>query len=273
MRVAVWKGKNQMPARISIVLVLALVTLVIFNNVAKEWTDRSNEMIAAREPIIVEFPLRGEWLSPNTPGTKIPSHGTDQLGTRYAYDFIQVDWERKGWPAYRVSLLQYLLFGVPLSEYYSWGQEVYAPCDGIVVQAEDGYEERERTNLLSDLSSAYKNAHYFDPSRDDVRSVAGNYIIMECGDNVYAALVHLQTGSIQVTVGQSVKKGEAIARVGNSGNSLAPHLHFQLMDSSDIATANGLPCAFEQYEVFQDGEWQQVVHGIPTDKDRIRFGS
>lgn len=99
-------------------------------------------MIEAQEPINVGFPLRGEWLSPNTPGTKIPSHGTDQLGTRYAYDFIQVDWERKGWPAYRGSLLQYLLFGIPINEYYCWGQEVCAPCDGIIVQAEDGYKER-----------------------------------------------------------------------------------------------------------------------------------
>lgn len=228
-------------------------------------------MIETREPVIVAFPLRGEWLSPNTPGTKIPSHGTNQLGTRYAYDFIQVDWDRKGWPAYRVSLPHYLLFGVPLNEYYCWGQEVYAPCNGIVIQAKDGYEEQARTNLLSDMSNAYKNAHYFNPEKDDVQSVAGNYIIIECGDNVYAALVHLQTGSIQVSVGQSVKKGEVIGRVGHSGNSFAPHLHFQLMDSSDIATANGLPCAFEQYEVFQDGAWKIVVNGIPTHKDRIKF--
>lgn len=165
------------------------------------------------------FPLRGEWLYPNTPGTKIPSHGTNQLGTRYAYDFIQVDWERTSYPAYRVSLPQYLLFGVPLNEYYCWGQEVYAPCDGIVVQAEDGYEEHARTNLFSDLTNAYKNAHYFDPAKDDVQLVAGNYIIIECGDSIYAALVHLQTGSIQVSVGQSVKKGDVIGRVGHSGNS------------------------------------------------------
>jgi len=230
-------------------------------------------MIKERKLIIVEFPLRGEWLSPNTPGTKIPSHGTDQLGTRYAYDFIQVDWERTGWPAYRVSLLQYLLFGVPLNEYYCWGKEVYAPCDGIVIQAEDGYRERERTNLFSDTSNAYKNAHYFDARKDDIRSIAGNYIIMECGEQVYAALVHLQTGSIQVSVGQRVKKGAVIGRVGHSGNSFAPHLHFQLMDSSDISTANGLPCAFEQYEVFLDGEWKKVVNGTPTNKERIKFGS
>jgi len=224
-----------------------------------------------RQPIIVAFPLRGEWLSPTTPGKKIPSHGTNRFGTRYAYDFIQVDWKRKGWPAYRVSFPHYLLFGVPLKEYYCWGQDVYAPCDGIVVRAEDGYQERARTNLISDIANAYKNAHHFDPENDDAQLIAGNYIIMECGENVYAALVHLQKGSVQVTVGQRVKKGEMIGRVGHSGNSFAPHLHFQLMDSSDITTANGLPCAFEKYEVCQNGEWKSVCNGIPTDKDRIRF--
>ena len=72
-------------------------------------------------------------------------------------------------------------------------------------------------------------------------------------------------------MGQSVKKGDLIGRVGHSGNSFAPHLHFQLMDSCDIATANGLPCAFEKYEVYRDGIWEAVTAGIPTNKDRIRF--
>lgn len=223
------------------------------------------------EPIIVGFPLRGEWLSPNTPGTKIPSHGTNQLGTRYAYDFIQVDWNRTGYPAYRVSLPQYLFFGVPLKEYYCWGQEVFSPCDGIVIAAEDGYKERTRTNLLSDMANAYNNAHYFDPVKDDAQSIAGNYIIIEYGENIYAALCHLQTGSIQVSVGQNVTKGEFIGNVGHSGNSFAPHLHFQLMDSSNIATANGLPCAFEEYELFKNAVWEKVTNGIPTSKDRIRL--
>ncbi len=263
--------KKRMPALISILLGLVLVALVNFNNEGKVSTEEGYEMIDAREPIIVEFPLRGEWLSPNTPGTKIPSHGTNKLAARYAYDFVQVDWDRKGWPAYRVSLAQYLLFCVPIEEYYGWGQDVYAPCEGVIVQAEDGYEERTRTKLLSDMSNAYKNAHYFDPKKDDIQSVAGNYIIIECADDVYAALVHLQTGSIQVSVGQRVRKGEIIGRVGHSGNSFAPHLHFQLMDSSDIATAKGLPCAFEQYEIFKNGIWEKVTNGIPTNKDRIRF--
>lgn len=228
-------------------------------------------MFEVSKPIIVEFPLRGEWLSPNTPGKRIPSHGTDKLGTRYAYDFIQVDWKRKGLPSYRVHWLQYLLFGVPLNKCYCWGHDVHAPCDGIIVQARDGCKERARAHFFSDLFVAIKSAYAFNPKKDNMQSVAGNYIIMKCGDKVYAGFVHLQTGSIKVVAGQSVKRGDVLGKVGHSGNSFAPHLHFQLMDSSNIVTANGLPCAFEQYELFQNQQWCKVSNGIPTDKDRIRF--
>jgi murein DD-endopeptidase MepM/ murein hydrolase activator NlpD len=263
MRSTLWK---------SFFVLLIAVATVFHKNVGNERLKGNEDMLEAQKPIIVQFPLRGEWLSPNTPGTKIPSHGTNRLGARYAYDFIQVDWARRGWPAYRASVVQYLLFGVPLKEYYGWGQKIYAPCDGVVVQAEDGYKERVRTNIGLDAFNAYKNAHFFDPKKDDIQSLAGNYIILQCGDHVYAALCHLQTGSVRVVVGQCVKKGEFIGKVGHSGNSFAPHLHFQLMDRIDMATAQGLPCAFEQYEVFQDGEWKKVVNSIPKNKDRIRFG-
>ncbi len=223
------------------------------------------------DPVIIEFPLRGEWMAPTTPGTRIPSHGTDQLGERYAFDFVQVDWARSGRPFYRTNLAQYLLLGVPLNQCYGWGQPVYAPCDGEIVQAEDGYNERLRVHWASDLFVALQNAHSFHPEKDDLRSVAGNYVIMKCSDHVYAALAHLQNGSVAVSVGQTVKRGDILGQVGHSGNSTAPHLHFQLMDSSDLLWAKGIPCAFEQYELFQDGEWTTVYRGVPTDKDRIRF--
>lgn len=221
--------------------------------------------------IIIEFPLRGEWLAPNTPGAKIPSHGTNRLGTRFAYDFIQVDWQRKGWPSYRVHWLRYLLFGVPLHKCYGYGQEVYAPCDGTIIEVKDGYKERSRSHLLSDMFVALKNAHFFNPETDNLQLVAGNYIIMKCSDGIYAGLVHLQKDSITVSVGDAVKRGEIIGKVGHSGNSMSPHLHFQLMDSSDMVYANGLPCAFAQYEVFDNGNWREVNNSVPTDKERIRF--
>lgn len=43
------------------------------------------------------------------------------------------------------------------------------------------------------------------------------------------------------------------------------------MDGRDMAAAQGLPAAFERYEVFKNGAWEKVTNGIPTDKDRIRF--
>lgn len=63
------------------------------------------------QPITMTLPLRGEWMTPNTPGSRVPSHGTDLFGARYAYDFIQVDWTRSGLPAYRGSLARYLFRG------------------------------------------------------------------------------------------------------------------------------------------------------------------
>ena len=40
---------------------------------------------------IVDFPLRGEWRAVHTPASRIPSHGTDMLGQRYAFDFMRLD--------------------------------------------------------------------------------------------------------------------------------------------------------------------------------------
>ena len=223
------------------------------------------------KPIIVEFPLKGEWFSPNTPGTKIPSHGTNRLGTRYAYDFIQVDWKRKGYPSYRASFLKYLICGLQIDNYYCWGKEIYAPCDGVIIQAKDNYRENLRTNLFSDFHNAYKNAHYFDIDNDDIQKIAGNYVIIKYLDNVYAALCHLQSGSIRVSVGQSITAGEMIGKVGHSGNSFSPHLHFQLMNSANMRIAQGLPCAFKEYELFHNGKWEKIRNGIPAKGDRIRF--
>nr|WP_232844463.1 hypothetical protein [Enterococcus innesii] len=42
------------------------------------------------QPITIGFPLRGEWLAPTTPADKIPSHGTDRMGLRYAFDFYKL---------------------------------------------------------------------------------------------------------------------------------------------------------------------------------------
>ena len=222
-------------------------------------------------PVIIDFPLRGEWLSPNTPGTRIPSHGTDKLGTRYAFDFLQVDWQRPGRPFYRSNVLRYLLLGVPLRECYCWGGEIFAPCDGVIVKAEDGYPERKTVHLVSDLSVALRSANALKQGIGAFRQFAGNYVIMKCNGNVYAAFAHMQEGSVAVSVGEKIRRGHLLGKVGHSGNSTAPHLHFQLMDSDDLNVAKGIPCAFSEYEVFENGKWKKVYQAIPTNRDRIRY--
>src|SRR6516165_10475365 len=99
-------------------ILVILATMILCGYVDSK--TRSDEMKGFEDPVIIGFPLRGEWMAPNTPGSKIPSHGTDQLGERYAFDFLQVDWARTGKPFYHTSFLRYLLFGVPLNKCYGW---------------------------------------------------------------------------------------------------------------------------------------------------------
>lgn len=142
---------------------------------------------------------------------------------------------------------------------------------GGVVVAKDGWLERPRTNLCADVRNAYRNATRFNPRCDDVRMIAGNYVIIQYAERVFAALCHLRMGSVAVASGQRVNTGELLGRVGHSGNSYMPHLHFQLMDHLDIAVSHGLPCVFATYEVWRNGAWQCAENAMPRRKERIRF--
>jgi murein DD-endopeptidase MepM/ murein hydrolase activator NlpD len=104
---------------------------------------------------------------------------------------------------------------------------------------------------------------------EHLHRVLGNHVILRCGD-VYAGFAHLTTGSVAVEAGRSVLVGDVLGRVGHTGNSTAPHLHFQLMDDPDPLVAGGVPCAFRQYEVWRDGAWQRVENAIPRSTERIR---
>lgn len=221
-------------------------------------------------PIVVEFPLRGEWIAPNTPGKRVPSHGTDMLGQRYAYDFVGTSLDARDMRFYRSSPWRYLLFGVRLQDCYGWGQPIYSPLDGTVVVAEDGWPERNPVHLFRDPAILLRHAFTFDVKKTtDFRPVAGNHLIIETA-SAYALIAHAQTGSVRVARGDSVSAGEHLANVGHSGNSTAPHLHFHLMDKEDARVANGLPCCFREYEVLRAGQWQVIHDGIPTHRDRIR---
>lgn len=223
-----------------------------------------------KKPITLESPLKGEWMVMNSPGSKVPSHGTDYLAQTYAYDLLQVDWTRKPVRFYNKSTLDYILGRVHLKDCYCYGKPIYAPLSGTVAEARDGYPERDPVNPWQDISLAFKNAWSFDPQKQSIQEVAGNYVIIQ-GDGIWAALVHMKQGSIKVKKGDEIKSGDLIGNIGHSGNSTAPHLHFQLMDGPDPTTAKGIPCCFTEYELYQHGQWIKVENGVPKNKDRIRF--
>ena len=67
----------------------------------------------------IEAPLRGEWMVLNSPGTKVPSHGTDYLAQTYAFDLLQVDWTQKSAKFHRKSNIDHILGKVHLNDCYA----------------------------------------------------------------------------------------------------------------------------------------------------------
>lgn len=221
-----------------------------------------------RDPVVVEFPLRGEgWMAVTTPAARIPSHGVDILGQRYAYDFVKVD-ERPGAYVHPGSALATATVGRRTDECYAWGADIHAPFDAEVVAASDGMAERAWVNPFREAARMVWNGMSFTPAK--IPRILGNHVILRAGA-VYAGFAHLRPGTVQVRAGERVRAGSIIGQVGHTGNSTSPHLHFQLMDSADLMAARGIPCAFATYEVRgEDGRWTRVERGIPGARERIR---
>jgi hypothetical protein len=220
-------------------------------------------------PVVVELPLRGEWSVERTPADRIPSHGTDLLGQRYAYDLVRTD-HRPGFRLHPAGTLRWLLLGGRTRDCLGWGQPVHAASDGAIVQAVDGVPERQWLHVAREFWWAVKTTVAFARGGLNPARLAGNHVIMATA-GTFALYAHLVPGSVVVTRGQQVRAGEVLGRVGHSGNSTAPHLHFQLMDSADPLQATGVPCAFAAYRVERDGQWQRVERGIPHRRERIRL--
>ena len=78
---------------------------------------------------------------------------------------------------------------------------------------------------------------------------AGNNVVIRIGPGTYAAYVHLQPGSVRVKRGQRVRSGQVLGRLGNSGNTTAPHLHIGIQDGPDILTSNSLPLEIDHFRL------------------------
>lgn len=130
--------------------------------------------------LVVEFPLRGEgWVAVNSPADRIPSHGTDLLGQRLAYDFLMAD-RRPSLHYHPASRLRSFLVGVPTRKCYAWGSLVHSPFDGEIVRAVDGFPERSWIRPPREAVVVLKNALTLVPER--LPAVLGNHVIARSGD-------------------------------------------------------------------------------------------
>jgi hypothetical protein len=211
--------------------------------------------------IVLWLPFAGRWLARNSPARRVPSHGTDLLGERYAIDFVGVDHrrrtaDRRDWRTFFAS--------EPAERFFAYGRPILAPADGTVVDVHD--RELDHVGRRSQLTLVPYALGQPARLRQGVGAIAGNYLIIGLREEgVFVALVHLRAGSIRVAIGEVLSTGQPVAQCGNSGNSTQPHLHVQVMDSQDLSVARGLPMAFRRFREWPRGAKHPQIRecGLP----------
>lgn len=129
-----------------------------------------------------------------------------------------------------------------------YGAEVCAIADGVVVDCHDGIPENPPglgSRLPEEEWNKIREEHGFVPW------AAGNYVTIKHEGNEYSLYAHLIPGHLTVKSGDKVTQGQVIGKLGNTGNSDCPHLHFHLMAGPSILSARGLPCRFTNLKSFE----------------------
>ena len=218
-----------------------------------------------RAAVALRLPFTGRWLVQMSPARRVPSHGTDLFGTRYAIDFVGVDERGRTAP---VVDWRTLVTTEPPERYFSFGRPVLAPCDGTVVDLHDG--EPDHGGRRSPLSLVPYAVGQASRVRQGVHAIAGNHVTIAYA-GVFVTLVHLQRGSLRVAVGDAVATGDHLAECGNSGNSTQPCVHVQVTDSPDFATARGVPLRFARYREWPRGASASSEHssGVPGERSIV----
>jgi murein DD-endopeptidase MepM/ murein hydrolase activator NlpD len=99
----------------------------------------------------------------------------------------------------------------------------------------------------------------------------GNHILLDIGGGHYAVLAHLQQGSARVSQRERVRLGQQIAAVGDSGDSLVPHLHFQVQDSPDFGDqVRTVPIVFRNVVLIRGGRESTSAEADLRRGDHIR---
>src|ERR671921_630018 len=176
------------------------------------------------DPVPIDPPLSGQWAMLAGGRSSLLSHHYSTPNVRDALDFVQLV-EGRGY------------HGDPkrAESWYGFGDPVLALADGTVVSVSDIHPDEP----IGELGQT--------PSY-------GNHIPLEIGNHRYAIMAHLKQGSARVSEGERVRLGQQIAAVGDSGDSLWPHLHFHIQDSPVIdQQARTIPVVFGDVLLIRNG--------------------
>lgn len=166
--------------------------------------------------------------------TKKDSHSYDIINQRYAYDF-----------EIRNDNLPYHDDYKECDNYYSYLEDIIAPCDGFVVDVVDLYDD---TKILNNR-----------PVVCDCESPYGNYIIIKHKYNEYSVICHVKRGSFLVKIGDMVKTGDVLGKVGNSGNTMGPHIHFQVQNGLTF-DSTGIKITFKNVCFKEKNKYKRVKY-------------
>ncbi len=182
-------------------------------------------------PVVLGAPLSGDqWLALGSccdgPHRRAlyPIDGSWRLGQRFAIDFNKLEADNRPGT------------GDPLAytSFPTFGQEVLAVADATVVAAVDVYPDLRVGEAREAVTP---------------QNAGGNHIILDLGEGRYAIYAHLEAGSVQVSAGDTVTRGQQIAAAGSSGTTGGPHLHFQVSDRPSVVDSEGLPFVFDSFAI------------------------
>ena len=210
---------------------------------------------------IVGPPLQGgPWVAGSGPGN-VSHHrrqivlldGSLHLSSRFAIDWIRLKNSKESSGDEQDN-----------RSFFSYDQPVLAVGDAKVVSTRDGIPE----NIPGHFG---KGKIAVGISYD---TLYGNMIVLDLGERQYAHYGHLKPGSIQVKEGDHVRRGQVIGRIGNTGSSFGPHLHFEITTSSSALRGEGLPYALDAYtETTKDGAIEKRMHDLPLDGTLVTFSN
>lgn len=146
--------------------------------------------------------------------------------------------------------------------YHAYGEEVLAVADGRVISARDGIPE-----------NVPRHEGFRPAVPMSMDTIAGNTLTLDVGGGQFAYYMHLQPASVRVKAGDRVRRGQVLARIGNSGDSREPHLHFEVTTSARLLAGEGVPYLIDRYrDKSADDSWQIRARELPLRDMVIDFG-